>query len=136
MFYSLQYLLKLFDFTDEEKAVDELYHSIIVTEEYLMDCNKYWCEKCSRYNEAKRCVKFEKLPRLLTLHLKRFSSGFGLVFCSFTLSWIRVLHSSHLLKLLSLFMARHYAKYLILNSNFLTSKLIQSATNHTKFFYI
>ncbi len=59
------------------EAVDQLYKSIIVTEEYLIDCNKYWCERCCRYNEAKRCVKYEKLPRLLTLHLKRFSSTFG-----------------------------------------------------------
>lgn len=62
---------------DDEKSIDRLYESVIVTEEYLIDCNKYWCEKCSRLNEAKRCVRYERLPRLLTLHLKRFSSGFG-----------------------------------------------------------
>lgn len=70
-FLTLNWLL------DEEETVDELYKSVIVTEELLMGCNKYWCEKCLVYNEAKRCVRYEKLPRLLTLHLKRFSSGFG-----------------------------------------------------------
>lgn len=56
-----------------------LYRSAIVTEEFLHDTNKYWCEQCLRYNEAKRCVRFETLPRLLILQLKRFSSGFGSV---------------------------------------------------------
>ena len=34
-----------------------LYRSAIVTEEFLHDTNKYWCEQCLRYNEAKRCVR-------------------------------------------------------------------------------
>lgn len=57
----------------------ELYRQALVTEEYLHDSNKYWCEKCLRYNEARRCVKFESLPKLLTLQIKRFSSGYGSV---------------------------------------------------------
>jgi len=59
--------------------VSELYKSAVVTEEYLINGNKYWCEHCSRYNEARRNVRYETLPRLLTLQLKRFSSTFGYV---------------------------------------------------------
>ncbi|KAL1140878.1 hypothetical protein AAG570_000806 [Ranatra chinensis] len=64
---------------EEPFNVNKLYQSALVTEEYLHDSNKYWCEQCLRYNEAKRCVKFETLPKLLTLQIKRFSSGFGSV---------------------------------------------------------
>uniref|UniRef100_A0A023F2R3 Putative ubiquitin carboxyl-terminal hydrolase 1-like protein n=1 Tax=Triatoma infestans TaxID=30076 RepID=A0A023F2R3_TRIIF len=64
---------------DEPFNVNKLYQNALVTEEYLHDSNKYWCEQCLRYNEAKRCVKFETLPKLLTLQIKRFSSGFGSV---------------------------------------------------------
>jgi len=59
------------------EEISTLYHSAIITEEYLQDQNKYWCEDCGRYNEARRNVSFDSLPRLLTLHLKRFSSSFG-----------------------------------------------------------
>lgn len=65
---------------DEPVNVNKLYQSALVTEEYLHDSNKYWCEQCLRYNEAKRCVKFETLPKLLTLQIKRFSSGYGWVY--------------------------------------------------------
>ncbi|BES96062.1 ubiquitin specific [Nesidiocoris tenuis] len=64
---------------NDERNVNLLYQSALVTEEYLHDSNKYWCEQCLRYNEAKRCVKFETLPKLLTLQIKRFSSGHGSV---------------------------------------------------------
>ncbi|XP_014254863.1 ubiquitin carboxyl-terminal hydrolase 1 isoform X2 [Cimex lectularius] len=64
---------------DKPSNVNKLYQNALVTEEYLHDSNKYWCEQCLRYNEAKRCVKFETLPKLLTLQIKRFSSGFGSV---------------------------------------------------------
>uniref|UniRef100_A0A2S2NLS6 Ubiquitin carboxyl-terminal hydrolase 1 n=1 Tax=Schizaphis graminum TaxID=13262 RepID=A0A2S2NLS6_SCHGA len=59
--------------------VNKLYHSAIVTEEYLQDTDKYWCEQCCRYNEAKRSVGYESLPRLLTLHLKRFCTNYRAV---------------------------------------------------------
>lgn len=67
---------KIDGMTKEDK-INELYRNSIVTEEMLIESNKYWCEECLRYNEAKRCYRFEVLPRLLTLHLKRFSSGFN-----------------------------------------------------------
>ncbi|XP_026680307.1 ubiquitin carboxyl-terminal hydrolase 1 [Diaphorina citri] len=64
-------------YANERDHVNDLYRNAIVTEEMLIEANKYWCEACLRYNEAKRCYRFETLPRLLTLHLKRFSSGFN-----------------------------------------------------------
>lgn len=62
-----------------EHKINELYREAVVTEEYLHETNKYWCETCLRYNEAKRSVRYESLPRLLTLQLKRFSSSYGSV---------------------------------------------------------
>uniref|UniRef100_A0A1B6MTU9 USP domain-containing protein n=1 Tax=Graphocephala atropunctata TaxID=36148 RepID=A0A1B6MTU9_9HEMI len=62
-----------------EEGISSLYHSAMVTEELLQDTNKYWCEQCLRYNEARRCVRFESLPQLLVLQLKRFSSSYGSV---------------------------------------------------------
>ncbi|XP_048478807.1 ubiquitin carboxyl-terminal hydrolase 1 isoform X2 [Plutella xylostella] len=43
--------------------------------EYLRDQNKYWCSVCLRYVEARRCVSYSRLPRILVLQLKRFSGG-------------------------------------------------------------
>ncbi|XP_075231641.1 ubiquitin specific protease 1 [Lycorma delicatula] len=62
-----------------EQDVSRVYREAVVTEEYLHETNKYWCEQCLRYNEAKRSVRYESLPRLLTLQLKRFSSSYGSV---------------------------------------------------------
>ncbi|XP_046982593.1 ubiquitin carboxyl-terminal hydrolase 1 [Schistocerca americana] len=58
-----------------------VYQSAVVTSEHLRDLNKYWCEQCLRYNEARRQVRYERLPRLLVLQLKRFSSTFGSMVC-------------------------------------------------------
>lgn len=62
---------------DLPQHVSEVYQAAIVTSEHLRDLNKYWCEQCLRYNEARRCVRYETLPKLLVLQLKRFSSTFG-----------------------------------------------------------
>uniref|UniRef100_A0A8D8SKK3 Ubiquitin carboxyl-terminal hydrolase 1 n=1 Tax=Cacopsylla melanoneura TaxID=428564 RepID=A0A8D8SKK3_9HEMI len=70
-------IISVDNISNERDEVNALYRNAIVTEEMLIDTNKYWCEACLRYNEAKRCYRFETLPRLLTLHLKRFSSGFN-----------------------------------------------------------
>lgn len=51
--------------------------STLMEVDFLRDTNKYWCEQCVRYNEARRSVHYEKLPRLLVLQLKRFSLSFG-----------------------------------------------------------
>ena len=79
MTYFIFLLIIAFQFVllDDGLNVNNLYQSALVTEEYLHDSNKYWCEKCLRYNEARRCVKYESLPKLLTLQIKRFSSGYG-----------------------------------------------------------
>ncbi|KAL0271379.1 UNVERIFIED_CONTAM: hypothetical protein PYX00_008483 [Menopon gallinae] len=55
----------------------DLYQRAVVTDEFLKDRNKYYCEECLRYNEARRSVRYQTLPRLLTLQLKRFSSTYG-----------------------------------------------------------
>lgn len=74
-----KYALNTFAETFLDESVSSLYHSAIVTEELLLDTNKYWCEQCRRYNEARRSVRYETLPRLLILQLKRFKSTYGLV---------------------------------------------------------
>ncbi|XP_034249058.1 ubiquitin carboxyl-terminal hydrolase 1 [Thrips palmi] len=66
---------------EDGKRISELYRSSVVTEELLHHVNKYWCEHCLRYNEARRSVRYETLPRLLTLQMKRFSSTFGSMVC-------------------------------------------------------
>ncbi|XP_063230219.1 ubiquitin carboxyl-terminal hydrolase 1 [Bacillus rossius redtenbacheri] len=66
---------------DGPQRVSEVYQAAIVTSENLRDGNKYWCEQCLRYNEARRSVCYETLPRLLVLQLKRFSSTFGSMVC-------------------------------------------------------
>ncbi|XP_069682403.1 ubiquitin carboxyl-terminal hydrolase 1 [Periplaneta americana] len=66
---------------DMPQRVSEVYQAAIVTSEHLRDLNKYWCEQCLRYNEARRCVRYETLPKLLVLQLKRFSSTFGSMVC-------------------------------------------------------
>ncbi|KAJ8733488.1 hypothetical protein PYW08_001786 [Mythimna loreyi] len=60
--------------TDDD-ADDEPFRAACLSTEYLRDQNKYWCERCLRYNEARRSVAYSRLPRLLVLQLKRFSGG-------------------------------------------------------------
>ncbi|GBP58503.1 Ubiquitin carboxyl-terminal hydrolase 1 [Eumeta japonica] len=60
---------------DGEEDEREPFRSACLSSEYLRDQNKYWCERCLRYNEARRSVAYERLPRLLVLQLKRFSGG-------------------------------------------------------------
>lgn len=60
---------------DRVKEPSAVYQHACVTNEYLRDQNKYWCDECVRYNEARRSVTYETLPRLLVLQLKRFSGG-------------------------------------------------------------
>ncbi|KAH1005694.1 ubiquitin carboxyl-terminal hydrolase 1 [Dendroctonus ponderosae] len=51
-----------------------IFGSLCVTSEKLCDQNKYYCEICNRYNEAQRTILYEKLPNVLVLHLKRFTT--------------------------------------------------------------
>jgi len=46
-----------------------------ITREYFRVENHYKCDKCCGYTEAIRSISFEVLPRLLVLHIKRFSGG-------------------------------------------------------------
>ncbi|KAF2898998.1 hypothetical protein ILUMI_07177 [Ignelater luminosus] len=59
---------------DFETNPNEIYRKACLTIEKLCDSNKYLCENCQRYNEAKREVLFEKLPNILVLQLKRFTT--------------------------------------------------------------
>lgn len=52
----------------------EIYRKACVTSEKLCDSNKYLCDNCKRYNEASREVLFEKLPKIMILQLKRFTT--------------------------------------------------------------
>lgn len=46
-----------------------------ITREYFRVENHFRCDKCCGYTEAIRSISFEVLPRLLVLHIKRFSGG-------------------------------------------------------------
>lgn len=44
-------------------------------EEQLLDTNKYYCNNCKTYTEAKRWWQVASLPEVLTVHLKLFAYG-------------------------------------------------------------
>ena len=41
--------------------------------EQLDGDNKYWCSECVHYTEAQRSVIYQKLPKILTIHIKLFA---------------------------------------------------------------
>jgi ubiquitin carboxyl-terminal hydrolase 1 len=45
--------------------------------ERLNGDNKYFCDKCATLTEADISTSFEKLPQVLTIHLKRFQTSYG-----------------------------------------------------------
>ncbi|CAO1423714.1 unnamed protein product [Diamesa serratosioi] len=49
-------------------------NSCITRETFRVE-NHYRCDKCCGYTEAIRSISFDVLPRLLVLHIKRFSGG-------------------------------------------------------------
>ncbi|EDO34729.1 predicted protein, partial [Nematostella vectensis] len=51
--------------------------SQFATVEVLKDNNKYFCENCCTYTEARLSTFFDLLPQVLTLHLKRFTSVYS-----------------------------------------------------------
>ncbi|KAJ8960399.1 hypothetical protein NQ318_013679 [Aromia moschata] len=63
------------DDLDMDVNPNDIYRRACVTTEKLCDANKYLCEKCERYNEASREVLFEKLPNIMVLQLKRFTTS-------------------------------------------------------------
>lgn len=64
----------LFKPEDLELSPSEVYRRACVTSEKLCDSNKYLCDQCKRYNEASRDVLFERLPNIMVLQLKRFTT--------------------------------------------------------------
>lgn len=62
------------DDEDEELSGKDLFLKQILMTETLRENNKYWCEECSRLNEARRSVTFELLPKVMVLQLKRFTA--------------------------------------------------------------
>lgn len=63
------------DDCSREVMESSIFGSVCVTSEKLCDQNKYFCENCNRYNEAVRMVLYEKLPNIMVLHLKRFTTS-------------------------------------------------------------
>lgn len=61
----------------DELSGQELFLKQIMMSETLRENNKYWCEECSRLNEAQRSVQFELLPKVMVLQLKRFTAATG-----------------------------------------------------------
>lgn len=51
--------------------------SQFASSECLQGDNKYFCENCNTYCEARISTSFEELPTVLTVHLKRFTSSIG-----------------------------------------------------------
>lgn len=49
--------------------------SQFATVEHLSGDNKYFCENCLTHTEAEISTCFDKLPRILTIHLKRFTAN-------------------------------------------------------------
>ena len=66
-------------FEDPDEAEDlspkDLFLKQIMMSETLRENNKYWCEECSRLNEAQRSVHFEALPKVMMLQLHRFTAA-------------------------------------------------------------
>ena len=73
-FTNIDVPLQLDDDDVEELSGRELFLKQILMSETLRENNKYWCEECSRLNEARRSVQFELLPKVMVLQLKRFTT--------------------------------------------------------------
>jgi len=53
--------------------------------ERIVGEDKYFCENCHHYTEAERSLLFDKMPEVITIHLKCFAaSGLEWV-CQYTL---------------------------------------------------
>ncbi|XP_050507044.1 ubiquitin carboxyl-terminal hydrolase 1 [Diabrotica virgifera virgifera] len=74
-FYDIPVPISLKDDDLADMNVNDIFRRACVTTEKLCDSNKYLCEKCERYNEASREVLFEKLPNIMVLQLKRFTTS-------------------------------------------------------------
>lgn len=74
-FYDIPVPMSVTDMDDFSSwSPSEIYRRACVTHEKLCDPNKYFCETCCRLNEANRDVLFERLPNIMVLQLKRFTT--------------------------------------------------------------
>lgn len=76
-FYDIPVPVKESEFENEMTSgnANEIYKHACKTYEKLCGSNKYLCEQCQKYNEATRDVLFEKLPNIMVLQLKRFTTS-------------------------------------------------------------
>lgn len=74
-FYDIPVPISIKEDELETTNANDIFRRACVTTEKLCDSNKYLCEKCDRYNEASREVLFEKLPNIMVLQLKRFTTS-------------------------------------------------------------
>lgn len=74
-FYDIPVPISIKEEELETTNANDIFRRACVTTEKLCDSNKYLCEKCDRYNEASREVLFEKLPNIMVLQLKRFTTS-------------------------------------------------------------
>ncbi|KAI3388260.1 hypothetical protein SNEBB_000701 [Seison nebaliae] len=60
------------------KDIVNIYHCLqkFCDKECLINENQYYCPHCKCLQDADRCIKLEKLPQILVLHLKRSEAGF------------------------------------------------------------
>lgn len=70
---------KLSDSEDEYDQSQNLSWAIskFASIERLNGDNKYFCDNCATLTEANISTYFEKLPEVLTIHLKRFQTSYG-----------------------------------------------------------
>lgn len=74
-FYDIPVPISIKEDELETTNANDIFRRACVTTEKLCDSNKYLCERCDRYNEASREVLFEKLPNMMVLQLKRFTTS-------------------------------------------------------------
>ncbi|XP_019872392.1 ubiquitin carboxyl-terminal hydrolase 1 [Aethina tumida] len=73
-FYDIPVPISTKEDDNNDLTASDIYRRACVTTEKLCESNKYLCDKCKRYNEASREVLFERLPNIMVLQLKRFTT--------------------------------------------------------------
>lgn len=71
----MTFLVRLLDSLRKAHVFPRPFQNSCITREYFRVENHFRCDKCCGYTEAIRSISFEVLPRLLVLHIKRFSGG-------------------------------------------------------------
>ncbi|KAI7697433.1 Ubiquitin carboxyl-terminal hydrolase 48 [Sarcoptes scabiei] len=70
---SYELILRVKGFKDLDECIENYF-----IEERLEGSNKYACQVCDCFREARRCIELRKLPPFLNLQLMRFESANGL----------------------------------------------------------